>query len=201
MQEEKVALEDVVVTGIFTRKKESFTGSASTYTAAELKTMGSQNILQSLKTLDPAFAILEDNQFGSDPNRLPNMEIRGKSSVLGLRDELDADPNQPLFILDGFESSLAVINDLDINRIESITILKDAASTAIYGSKAANGVVVVETVKPKSGELQVSYNGNLNLSMPDLSSYNLMNAREKLEFERLAGGYSPANWSAEKEIE
>ncbi len=84
------------------------------------------------------------------------MEIRGKSSVLGLRDELDADPNQPLFILDGFESSLAVINDLDINRIESITILKDAASTAIYGSKAANGVVVVETVKPKSGELQVS---------------------------------------------
>ncbi|MFR7807876.1 MAG: TonB-dependent receptor plug domain-containing protein [Butyricimonas faecihominis] len=179
MQEEKVALEDVVVTGIFTRKKESFTGSASTYTAAELKTMGSQNILQSLKTLDPAFAILEDNQFGSDPNRLPNMEIRGKSSVLGLRDELDADPNQPLFILDGFESSLAVINDLDINRIESITILKDAASTAIYGSKAANGVVVVETVKPKSGELQVSYNGNLNLSMPDLSSYNLMNAREK----------------------
>ena len=201
MQEEKVALEDVVVTGIFTRKKESFTGSASTYTAAELKTMGSQNILQSLKTLDPAFAILEDNQFGSDPNRLPNMEIRGKSSVLGLRDELDADPNQPLFILDGFESSLAVINDLDINRIESITILKDAASTAIYGSKAANGVVVVETVKPKSGELQVSYNGNLNLSMPDLTSYNLMNAREKLEFEKLAGGYSPANWSAEKEIE
>lgn len=60
---------------------------------------------------------------------------------------------------------------------------------------------MVETVKPKSGELQVSYNGNLNLSMPDLSSYNLMNAREKLEFERLAGGYSPANWSAEKEIE
>ena len=47
----------------------------------------------------------------------------------------------------------------------------------------------------------MSYNGNLNLSMPDLTSYNLMNAREKLEFEKLAGGYSPANWSAEKEIE
>ena len=147
LREEDVKLEDVVVTGIFTRKKESFTGSASTYSAAELKTMGTQNILQSLKTLDPAFAILEDNQFGSDPNRLPNMEIRGKSSMLGLRDELDADPNQPLFILDGFESTLAAINDLDINRVASITILKDAASTAIYGSKAANGVIVVETVK------------------------------------------------------
>ena len=201
LREEDVKLEDVVVTGIFTRKKESFTGSAATYSAAELKTMGTQNVLQSLKTLDPAFAIIEDNQFGSDPNRLPNMEIRGKSSMLGLRDELDADPNQPLFILDGFESTLAAINDLDINRVASITILKDAASTAIYGSKAANGVIVVETVKPEAGKLQVSYNGNMNLSIPDLSSYNLMNSREKLEFELLAGRYDPANWSTANEVE
>ena len=194
-------LKEVVVTGIFTRKKESFTGSASTYTASELKTAGTQNILQSLKTLDPSFAILDNSLYGSDPNRLPNMEIRGKSSMLGMRDELEADPNQPLFILDGFESSLSVINDMDINRIASITILKDAASTAIYGSKAANGVVVVETVKPQAGKLMVSYNGNANISMPDLSSYNLMNAKEKLAFEKLAGKYTPASWSATSEFE
>ena len=192
-------LKEVVVTGIFTRKKESFTGSASTYTASELKTAGTQNILQSLKTLDPSFAILDNTLYGSDPNRLPNMEIRGKSSMLGMRDELEADPNQPLFILDGFESSLSVINDMDINRIASITILKDAASTAIYGSKAANGVV--ETVKPQAGKLMVSYNGNANISMPDLSSYNLMNAKEKLAFEKLAGKYTPASWSATSEFE
>ena len=194
-------LKEVVVTGIFTRKKESFTGSASTYTASELKTAGTQNILQSLKTLDPSFAILDNTLYGSDPNRLPNMEIRGKSSMLGMRDELEADPNQPLFILDCFESSLSVINDMDINRIASITILKDAASTAIYGSKAANGVVVVETVKPQAGKLMVSYNGNANISMPDLSSYNLMNAKEKLAFEKLAGKYTPASWSATSEFE
>ena len=194
-------LKEVVVTGIFTRKKKSFTGSASTYTASELKTAGTQNILQSLKTLDPSFAILDNTLYGSDPNRLPNMEIRGKSSMLGMRDELEADPNQPLFILDGFESSLSVINDMDINRIASITILKDAASTAIYGSKAANGVVVVETVKPHAGKLMVSYNGNANISMPDLSSYNLMNAKEKLAFEKLAGKYTPASWSATSEFE
>lgn len=194
-------LKEVVVTGIFTRKKESFTGSASTYTASELKTAGTQNILQSLKTLDPSFAILDNTLYGSDPNRLPNMEIRGKSSMLGMRDELEADPNQPLFILDSFESSLSVINDMDINRIASITILKDAASTAIYGSKAANGVVVVETVKPQAGKLMVSYNGNANISMPDLSSYNLMNAKEKLAFEKLAGKYTPASWSATSEFE
>ena len=194
-------LKEVVVTGIFTRKKKSFTGSASTYPASELKTAGTQNILQSLKTLDPSFAILDNTLYGSDPNRLPNMEIRGKSSMLGMRDELEADPNQPLFILDGFESSLSVINDMDINRIASITILKDAASTAIYGSKAANGVVVVETVKPQAGKLMVSYNGNANISMPDLSSYNLMNAKEKLAFEKLAGKYTPASWSATSEFE
>lgn len=202
LNEAVTALNEVVINaGYYSRKKESFTGSASTYSAKELKTAGSQNILQSLKTLDPSFTILDNTLYGSDPNHLPNMEIRGKSSMLGARDELEADPNQPLFILDGFESSLSVINDMDINRIASITILKDAASTAIYGSKAANGVVVVETVKPKAGELMVSYNGNANFSMPDLSSYNLMNAREKLEFERLAGKYTPAVWSPVAEFE
>lgn len=190
LEETAEVLKEAVATGIYSRKKESFTGSASTYTSEELKTMGTQNILQSLKTLDPAFAIIDDNLYGSDPNRLPNMEIRGKSSMLGMRDELEADPNQPLFILDGFESTLAAISDLDINRVATITILKDAASTAIYGSKAANGVVVVETVKPKAGQLMVSYTGNATITMPDLSSYNLMNSREKLEFEYLTGKYS-----------
>ena len=186
---ENTVIDEVVVTGIFDRRKESFTGSASTYDKKDLIAMGSQNVLQSLKTLDPSFAIIEDTQFGSDPNRMPNMEIRGKSSMLGQRDALEADPNQPLFILDGFESTLQAINDIDINRIESITILKDAASTAIYGSKAANGVVVVETVKPTPGKLQLNYSGNFNMSVPDLSSYNVMNAAEKVEFERLAGRY------------
>ena len=194
--DEDVKLEDVVVTGIFTRKKESFTGSASTYSAAELKTMGTQNILQSLKTLDPAFAILEDNQFGSDPNRLPNMEIRGKSSMLGLRDELDADPNQPLFILDGFESTLAAINDLDINRVASITILKDAASTAIYGSKAANGVIVITTKKGKAkSKLEISADAYWSVSSrADLDYlFNMASAENQFRFEELMHKYDPIN--------
>ncbi|MEG2278040.1 MAG: SusC/RagA family TonB-linked outer membrane protein [Odoribacter sp.] len=193
MQEEAENMKEVVVTGIYQRKKESFTGSATTYTAKELKMIGNQNIIQSLKSLDPAFAVLENNEFGSDPNRLPDLEIRGKSSIVGLRDELSVDPNQPLFILDGFESTLRTIMDMDMDRVASITILKDAASTAIYGSKAANGVVVVETKKPEKGTLRVSYNGNFNISMPDLSSYNLMNSSEKLKFEKLAGRYNNDN--------
>lgn len=189
LEDKAAAIQDVVVTGIYTRSKESFTGSAATYTVTDLKNTGTRNILEGLKTLDPSFAIIEDNEYGSDPNRLPNMEVRGKSSMLGVRDQLEVDPNQPLFILDGFESSVAAILDLDINRVESITILKDAASTAIYGSKAANGVVVVETVKPRAGELRVSYTGSLNISMPDLTSYNLMNSAEKLQFDLLSGRF------------
>ena len=120
---------------------------------------------------------------------MPNIEIRGKSSIVGLTDEYETDPNQPLFILDGFESDLETINDLSMDRVQSITVLKDAAATAIYGSKAANGVVVVATKAHEAGQLRLYYTGNLNFTFADLSDYNLMNAEEKLQFELLSGLY------------
>ena len=184
------AIEDVVVTGIYRRKKESFTGSSTSFKAEELKAVGAQNVLQSIRTLDPSFKISENNQFGSDPNRLPDIEIRGKSSVMGLKEEYGTDPNQPLFILDGFETTLQTIMDLNMNRVASVTLLKDAASTAIYGSKAANGVVVIETKTPEKGALSLSYKGDFSITMADLSDYNLMNAKEKMQFEILARRYT-----------
>ena len=189
LEAESSKMDEVVVTGVYTRKKESFTGSSQTYKAEELKSVGNQNLIQSLKVLDPAFAVLESNEFGSDPNRLPDLEIRGKSSIVGLKEQFGEDPNQPLFILDGFETTLRTIMDLSMDRIASVTILKDAASTAIYGAKAANGVVVVETKVPQGGRLRLSYNGSFEISFADLTDYNLMNAAEKLEFERLAGNF------------
>lgn len=179
-------------TGMFTRKKESFTGAATTYTGDELKAIGNKNILESMKTLDPSFIIVPNNTQGSNPNTLPTIEVRGKTSITNtdLNDQFSADPNQPLFILDGFESTLQAIYDLDMNRVASITLLKDAASTALYGAKAANGVVVVETKRPVPGELRISYTGDFSADIPDLSSYNLMNASEKLEFEKLSGIYT-----------
>lgn len=189
LEESVEMMKDAVITGIYTRTKESFTGSSATYTAKELKMIGNQNILQSLRTLDPAFAILSNNRMGSDPNSMPDINVRGKTSVIGLSQEYENDPNQPLFILDGFESTLKVINDLNIDRVESITVLKDAAATAIYGSRSANGVIVVETKRPEAGTLKVNYNLNTSFSFADLSDYNLMNSTEKLEFERLSGYY------------
>ena len=67
LKEDVTEMDEVVVTGIYQRKKESFTGSATTFKKEELKMVGSQNLIQSLKTLDPSFSIMENNQFGSDP--------------------------------------------------------------------------------------------------------------------------------------
>ena len=189
LEEDAAEMEEVVVTGIFERKAESFTGSVATYKGEELKKIGTQNVLQSLKTLDPSFRITPNNQFGSDPNKLPDINIRGKSSISNIESEWGDDPNRPLFILDGFEVDLQTIVDLSMDRIASVNVLKDAASTAMYGSRAANGVLVVETVKPKPGKLQFTYNGTLTVDAPDLSDYNMMNAVEKLAFEKAAGFY------------
>lgn len=198
-----VLTEVVINNGMFTRSKESFSGAATVFTGAELRAVGTKNALQSLKTLDPSFIIVENNLTGSNPNKLPTIEIRGRTTLTNanLNDQFSADPNQPLFILDGFETTLQTIYDLDMNRIAKITLLKDAASTALYGSKAANGVVVVETKRPVPGKLQVSYSGDFSADIPDLSSYNLMNAAEKLRWEQLSARYSGADpnaWAIEE---
>ena len=198
LQSDAVALKEAVVTGIYTRNAESFTGSMATYTNKELKQVGNLNVLQSLQALDPAFVITDNNLRGADPNATLDISIRGTTNLTDLESDYEYDPNQPLFILDGFESDLNTITNLNIDRVQSITILKDAASTAIYGSKAANGVVVVETVKPEPGKLRFSYNGNYQVAWADLSDYNMMNAREKLAYEKLAGRYASGDYNLDE---
>ncbi len=185
-------MDEVVVTGMMNFRKGSFSGATASFNREELKQVANTNVIQAIKSLDPSFLVMENNLSGANPNVLPNIELRGQTSISSdnLRDEFTDDPNQPLFILDGFQSSLRAILDLDMNRIESINILKDASSTAIYGSRASNGVIVVETIKPKEGELRLNYTTDLNLEIADLGSYNMMNAAEKLEFERLSGVYT-----------
>lgn len=190
LKEEATQVGEVVVTGIYSREKSSFTGAAATFTGKELRAIGTKNVFQSLRTLEPSLNIVESRAFGSDPNRLPDLEIRGKTSLVGdLTTEYDNTANQPLFILDGIEVEMSQIQNLAMDRIASVTVLKDAASAAIYGSKASNGVIVVETVRPEPGRLRVSYTADLRFEFPDLSDYNLMNASEKLQYEVLAGRY------------
>ncbi|SMO31851.1 SusC/RagA family TonB-linked outer membrane protein [Solitalea koreensis] len=187
------SIKEVVVTGIpYTRRAESFTGAATKITKQELQRAGTQNIFQSLKNLEPSLNISDNFVNGSDPNKLPDMQVRGSSSFPDLKGEYATKPNQPLFIVDGFEMTIEKVSDLPLTRIESVTILKDASAKAIYGSRAANGVIVIETVKVKPGQLRLNYNGSLGIEAPDFSSYNMANASEKLNLEKQLGAYNRA---------
>ena len=193
LEEEVAEIDEVVVTGIFKKSRESFTGSVSTITEKELKSFRGRNLLSTLKNIDPTFNIIEDNLYGADPNHLPNVQIRGTSSlptVEDLKNETKTNLNTPLILMDGFEISLTRMLDLNDDDISSVNILKDGAATAIYGSRGANGVVVIETKKPEPGKLRLSYRGSLNIEVPDLSDYDVLDAREKLELEYDAGLYN-----------
>lgn len=195
MTESALTTETVVVTGYFERAKDNFTGTAVTIKGEELKQVNPNNLLQSIQAFDPSFRLADNNLAGSNPNALPNVNVRGAASLPSgnsevlRRDNVQSSVNLPTFILDGYEVSVQKIYDLDMNRVESITVLKDAAATAIYGSRAANGVLVITTVAPRQGELRLSANYELTPGFADLSSYDLLSAKEKLQYEVDAGVY------------
>ena len=196
MEEEMENLDEVVVTGVFTKAKESYTGAATTIRSSELKRVGNRNILSSIRNIDPSFNIVDNPMTGADPNRLPDITIRGNSSMTSNVKDLQSESkstqsaNLPLFIMDGFEITLERMMDLDDNQIETITLLKDASATAMYGTRGANGVVVITTKQPEAGKLQLTYKSSLAIEAPDLTSYDLLNAKEKLEYEKAAGLYT-----------
>ena len=194
-QGSKDSLANMVVTGYQLINKESFTGNAVTVSGEDLKRVNPQNFLQSIQVFDPSFNITQNNLAGSNPNTLPNINVRGSTALptgggaVLTRTDLTSNVNLPTFILDGYEVALEKVFDLDVNRIQSITLLKDAAATAVYGSRAANGVLVITTKAPKPGKLQLYYNYELNTTGPDLNEYHILNAPQKLQYEKLAGLY------------
>ncbi|MBO9632386.1 MAG: SusC/RagA family TonB-linked outer membrane protein [Chitinophagaceae bacterium] len=194
--------EVVVTTGLFKRPVENFTGVATSVSGDQLRNVNAMSVFDALKIFDPAMRVPDNLQFGSDPNRLPQLSIRGTNnfplqgdpgipaSGADFMAAWQSNPSMPLFILDGFEVSLQKIYDLDINRIARMTILKDAVATSAYGSRAANGVIVVETKQPQAGKLTVTYTNQSFITGPDLSSYKLLDASGKLEVEQAAGMYN-----------
>ncbi len=206
LEEDVAEMDEVVVTGIFTKARESYTGAVTTITSKELKKFGNRSVISQIRNIDPSFNILENNLTGSDPNQLPDIQMRGSTSLeVGVKDlqtdmESSSASNLPLFIMDGFEISLQKVMDMDENLIESITLLKDASATAMYGSRGANGVVVITTSQPEPGKIRITYKGSVNIEAPDFTSYNLLNAREKLAYEKAAGIYSYSIPSNEQDL-
>ena len=183
LESDSQEMDEVVVTGLLNRRKSGFAGTTTVISKQELAKVSTGNIFTTISTLDAGFKIEENNLDGSNPNKLPDFTIRGKGSFQN-------GSTAPIFILDGFEVTSQKVFDMDINRIESITLLKDASATILYGSRASNGVIVIETTAPKAGKLRVTYDFKPTIAIVDLTDYDLMNAREKLQYEKEAGLYT-----------
>ncbi|MBR2318324.1 MAG: SusC/RagA family TonB-linked outer membrane protein [Bacteroidaceae bacterium] len=185
MEEDSNTLSDVVITGFVSKNKETFTGSVTEVSGMELRQVSGTNLIGAISALTPGMSMVQNTTQGSNPNHTPELVLRGMSSFSNSGQQV----NQPTIILDGTEISMEELYDLDINEVEKITVLKDASATALYGSKAANGVIVITRKPILESTVRVQYNFTGNLQFPVLSDYSVLNAREKLEYERLAGLY------------
>lgn len=151
LKSDVVALKDVVVVGYGVQKKVNLTGAVSSLSTDELEGKPISNVLEAMQGTTPGLVI---QQGTSTPGSVPSINIRGLNTM---------NNNDPLVIIDGIEGSLANLNPADI---EQVSILKDASSTAIYGSRASNGVVLVTTKKGKAGKVEISYDFMYGVQQP-----------------------------------
>ncbi len=153
-------LDDVVVIGYGTRRKKDLTGAVSQVKGKDINAFPTTNVLQALSGRSPGVQVLQNN---GSPGAGVSVRIRGTNSIQG--------SNEPLYVVDGFPvsgSNPTIINNADV---ESIEILKDASATAIYGSRGANGVVIITTKRGKAGKTVVDIE----------SSYSTQKLRKKLD--------------------
>lgn len=195
MTEEVKVMKDVVVTGYQTLRKEDMVGSVTTLKAEDIMMPAYSSIDQMLQGRVAGMVVMNTS---SRVGTTPKIRVRGTSTILGNQD--------PLWVVDGViqpdplsidQSSMMVddlktilgnqISWLNPADIQTVTVLKDASATAIYGSKAANGVIVITTKKGVSDRLTVNYTGDFSFrARPDYSQFNLMNSHERIQFSREA---------------
>lgn len=185
MVEDSKKMDEMVVTGFFAKNKSSFTGAVTQLKGEDLKNVTGVNIISAIAALTPGMALVENSSQGSNPNHVPELVMRGMSSFSNEGQSV----NQPTIILDGSEITMQELYDLDMNEIDQINVLKDASATALYGSKAANGVIVITRKPIEESKLRVAYNFTGNVQTPRLGEYDMLNAMDKLKYEQLAGLY------------
>lgn len=180
-------LGDVVVVGYGTQRKKDLTGAVSTIKGKAVRQVPSQNAIKSMQGLVAGVDIASPD---NNPNSTPVIRIRGNRSINA--------GNDPLIVIDGLPFS-GSLNDLNSGDIKSIDVLKDASATAIYGSRGANGVILITTNRGTAGKIEVNYNGYYGIQSP-IKKLPLMNGAEFAEFrreaERNAGRYNSATPSA-----
>lgn len=151
LKEDNKVLDEVVVVGYGTQKKVNLTGSVASVSADEIKDRVQTNVLSAVQGTVPGVTVI------SRPGSTPSINFRGRGNL---------GTSEPLYVIDGAISDATFFSNLDPNSIESISFLKDAASSAIYGSRAAYGVVLVTTKQGKKEKMNVSYSGYVAWSNP-----------------------------------
>lgn len=197
LNKKELEMQDVVVTGYMNVNKGMYVGAVYSVKADDIKIGGETSIDQMLQGVVPGMSVMvQSGQVGATPK----IRIRGTSTILGNQ--------EPLWVVDGViqrdplpipSGSGALAGDpgelrliasnaiswLNPNDIDNITVLKDASATAIYGSQAANGVIVLTTKKARPGQLSVSYSGSFSIGQrPTYGTYDLMNSQELMQFSK-----------------
>ncbi|MDR2969536.1 MAG: TonB-dependent receptor [Tannerellaceae bacterium] len=173
LREDTKALDEVVVVAYGTQKVRSVTGSMSRMSTDELADMPVSNVGQKLQG---KFSGVQIYQANGEPGAGLSFRIRGQASLSGGRN--------PLFVIDGFPSAIG-LEELSPDEIETITILKDAASAALYGSRAANGVVLITTKAAKSGKTNIELSAYFGMThVGDRGKPDVMNAQEFAQFKK-----------------
>ncbi len=177
LESEAQALEDVVVIAYGVRKKGTIAGSVSVVKAEKVENTPTAAFDQALQGQVPGLSVISNS---GEPSAAAVMKIRGTSSINS--------GTAPLYILDGVAISSSDFNTISPSDIESISVLKDAASTSIYGARAANGVIVITTKRGRMGDRPViNYRMQLGFSQIAHENWNIMNTEERIRYEKEIG--------------
>lgn len=169
-------LANVVVTGYNNVKKSQFAGAATKVTGDKINYVPNASFDQILQGKAPGVLVTVGS---GQPGASARVQIRGASSITG--------DNSPLYVVDGMPIENAVFQSLNPNDFESVDILRDAVSTAQYGNRGSNGVIVVTTKRGKAGKMTLTYNGQFGITQPGQENFDMMNSTELLQFQENLG--------------
>ncbi len=181
------ALDEVVVIGYGTMKKSDLTGAISSVSGEDLKETRVGNVLDQAQGRLAGVDIVRNNGSPGSPLQI---RIRGNRSISA--------GNDPLYVIDGIPTTQD-INDFSPSDIESIEVLKDASAVAIYGSRGANGVILITTKRGKTGKGQIEYNGYYGVKNA-IENMDIMNADQFVQYVRVANGLSKTDNSNDAAI-
>ena len=170
--ENQGGLQEVVVTGYSTRRRTEFTGAASKVGSKQIAQIPIGSFDQILQGRAPGLYIASGS---GQPGAAARVNIRGVGSISGNTD--------PLYVVDGIPVEPQVFRTLNPNDFETVDVLKDAAGAGQYGSRGANGVIVITTKKGRAGKAQIQYRGQTGFSNPPNNTFNMMTTAQRLEFE------------------